>query len=75
MEELSFEKIAMGLVGELTESEEVNPILVITDRFTKALYYIPTMTTWTATELTNIYFNAIWRLYGLPKHITLDSSP
>ena len=34
-EERPFEEIAMDFVGELPESETVNAILVVTDRFTK----------------------------------------
>ena len=70
--ERPFEEIAMDFVGELPESEGFNAILVITDRFTKIQHYIPANTTWTAENVANVYITEIWRLYGLPRHITSD---
>jgi len=54
-----FEEIAMDFVGELPESEGFNAILVITDRFTKVLHYLPTKTTWTAADVAATYINEI----------------
>ena len=73
--ERPFEEIAIDFVGELPESEGFNAILVVTDRFTKVQHYIPAKTTWTASDVATIYINEIWRLYGLPKHITSDRGP
>jgi len=65
----------MNFVGELPESEGFITILVITDWFTKIQYYIPAKMTWTAEDVANIYITEIWRLYGLPRHITSDRGP
>ena len=65
----------MDLGGELPESEGFNTILVVTDWFTQVQHYIPTITTWTAEDVANSYINNIWKLYGLPRHITLDHGP
>ena len=70
-----FEEIAMHFVGKLPESEASNAILVVTDRFTKVQHYIPAKTTWTAEDVANSYINDIWKLYGLPRHITSDRVP
>ena len=70
-----WQEIAMDFVGELPESEGYNAILVITDRFTKMQYYIPALTTWTAKDVANAFICHIWRLYGLPAHITSDRGP
>ena len=67
-----WQEIAMDFVGELPESEGYNAILVITDRFTKMQYYIPALMTWTAKDVANAFICHIWRLYGLPAHITSD---
>ena len=67
-----FEEIAMNFVGELPESEAFNAILVVTDRYTKVQHYIPAKTTWTAEDIADSYINDIWKLYGLPRHITSD---
>ena len=65
----------MHFVEELPESEVFNTILVVTDRFTKVQHYIPAKATWTAEGIANSYINNMWRLYGLPRHITSDQSP
>ena len=58
-EEHPFEKIGMDFVGELPESEGFNPILVVTDWFTKVQYYILAKTTWTAEEVADCYITDI----------------
>ena len=73
--ERPFEEIAMDFVGELPESEGFNAILVVTDRFTNVQHYLPAKTTWTAADVVNAYINEIWRLDGLPRHITSDRGP
>ena len=70
--ERSFEEIAMDFVRELPESEAFKAFLVVTDRFTKVQHYIPAKTTWTAEDVADSYINDIWKLYGLPRHITSD---
>ena len=73
--ERPFEEIAMEFVGELPDSESFNPILVVTDRFTKVQHSLAAKTTVTAADVTNAYINDIWRLHVLPQHITSDSGP
>ena len=73
--ERPFEEIAMDFIGELPESEGFDAILVVTYRFTKVQYYIPAKTTWTAEDVANSYINDIWKLYGLPRHITSNRGP
>ena len=73
--ERSFEEIAMDFVGELPESEAFHAIRVVTDRFTKAEHYLPAKTTCAAADVANAYINEIWRLHGLPRHITSDRGP
>ena len=73
--ERPFEEIAMDFVGELPESEGFNAILVVTNRVTKEQHYLPAKTRWTAADIANTYINEIWRLRGLPQHITSDRGP
>ena len=68
----AFEEIAMDFIGELLESEQYNAILVITDHFTKVQHYIPVNTNWTSADVADTYICYIWRLYGLPQHVTFD---
>ena len=63
-------EIAMDFVRELPESEGFNTILVVTDRFTKVQHYIPAKTMWTTEDFADSYINDIWKLCGLPRHIT-----
>ena len=71
--ERPFEEIAMDFMGELSESGGFNAILVVMDGFTEVQHYIPAKTTWTAEDVADSYIDDIWKLYGLPRHITLDS--
>ena len=73
--ERPFKEIAMNFVGELPESEGFNAILVVTDRFTKIHHYLPGKTTGMAVDIANAYINEIWRVHGLPRHITSDRGP
>ena len=73
--ERPWEEIAIGFVGELPESEGYNAMLVGTDRFTKVQHYISAKTTCTAEDVANSYINNIWKLCGLPRHITSDRGP
>ena len=73
--ERPFQEIAMDFVGELPESEGFYAILVVTDRFTKVQHYIPAETIWTAEDVGDSNINDIWKLYGLPRHITSDRGP
>ena len=73
--ERPFEELAMDFVGELSESEGFNAILVIKDRFIKVQDYIPAKTTCTAADVANAHIYEIWRLHELPRHITSDRRP
>ena len=73
--ERPFEEMVMDFVRELLESEGFNAILVVTDRFTKVQHYILAKTTWTAENVAHSYLNNIWKLYGLPRHMTSDYGP
>ena len=61
--ERPFEEIEMDFVGELPESEGLNAILAVTDKFTKVPYYLPAKTTCTAADVPNAYINEIWHLH------------
>ena len=65
----------MDFVGELPESEGFNAILVVIDRFTNLQHYISAKTTWPAENVADSYINDIWKLHGLPRHITSDRVP
>ena len=70
--EQSFKDIAIDFFAELPQSEAFIAMLIVTDRFTTVQHYIPAKITWTAANIADIHIIKIWRLYGLPKHITSD---
>ena len=73
--ERPFGEIAINFVAELPQSEGFNAILVVTDWFTKVQNYIPAKATRTTEGVADSYINDIWKLYGLPRHITSDCGP
>ena len=73
--ECPLEKIAVDFVAELPESEAFNAILFVTDQCTKVQHYSSAKTTCTAEDVADSYINDIWKVYDLPRHMTLDRSP
>ena len=65
----------MDFVGERPESEGLNAIVVVTDRFTKVQNYLVAKTTCTAADVASAYIDDIWRLHGLPRPIASDRGP
>ena len=53
--ERPFVEIAMHLVGELSESEAFNAILIVTDRFIKVQHYLAAKPICTAADFANTY--------------------
>jgi len=50
-------------------------ILIVVDRLTKMVHFVPTTERTTAEGLTRLFRDNIWRLHGLPKSIISDRSP
>jgi len=55
--------------------QEYNLILVIVDRLTKMVYFIPTMEKTLAEGLARLFRDNVWKLHGLPKSIISDRGP
>jgi len=55
--------------------QEYNSILVVVDRLTKKVYFIPTTEKTSAEELARLFRDNMWKLYGLPKSIISDRGP
>lgn len=64
--------LSMDHVEELPDSEGFNSILVITDRFTKRVKFVPTTTTSTAKDLAKIFLKEVFTQFGLPDRIVSD---
>jgi len=49
--------------------------LVVVDRLTKMVYFIPTMEKTSAEGLARLFRDNVWKLHGLPESIILDKKP
>ena len=50
-------------------------ILVVVDRLTKMVYFIPITERTSAEGLTRLFRDNVWKLHGLPKSIISDRGP
>ena len=63
----------MDFVVKLPKTAQGNEqLMVVVDRFTKKVHYIPLTGTATAKDVANAFFKTIVCSYGLPKAITSD---
>ncbi len=74
-----WQEISMDFITSLPPSKwrghTYDSILVIVDRFSKMVRYLPVCKTITASELADIFVNSIWKDYGTPDGITTDRGP
>ena len=64
--------ISVDFITKLPLAQEYNSILVVVDRLTKMVHFIPTTEKILAEELARLFRDNIWKLYGLSKSIILD---
>ena len=50
-------------------------ILVVVDRLTKIVHFIPTMEKTSVEGLARLFRNNVWKLHGLPESIISDRGP
>src|ERR1700751_372660 len=67
-----WEEITWDLIGPLPESNGYNAILVIVNRFTKALIVQETNTEVTAEGVARIFIERVFRNHGAPRKIYSD---
>jgi hypothetical protein len=71
-----FEVIAMDLITQLPESNGYDAILTIVDHgCTRAALFLPCKTNITGAEIARLYFDHVYRWFGLPKRIISDRDP
>lgn len=70
-----FEVISMDFITGLPPSQGFDAILVIVDKFTKYGFFIPTTSTVTAAQTTDLVFNNVTKIFGLPRDIVSDRDP
>ena len=64
--------ISVDFITKLPLAQGYDSILVVVDRLTKIVYFIPTTEKTLAEELARLFKDNIWKLYGLPESIISD---
>jgi len=67
--------ISVDFITKLPIVQGYNSILVVVDRLTKMVYFIPTMEKTSAEGLARLFRDNVWKLHGLPESIILDKKP
>src|SRR5258707_10533096 len=67
-----WESISMDFIEQLPASEGFTAILVIVDRLTKQLLFIPTHNTVDAPQLARLFLTHIFSKHGAPGHVPSD---
>ncbi|XP_056408241.1 uncharacterized protein LOC130308661 [Hyla sarda] len=70
--EVPWSHIAMDFVKDLPSSHGMTVIWVVVDRFSKMAHFVPLPGLPSAPVLEKQFFQHIFRLHGLPKHIVSD---
>jgi len=67
--------ILADFITKLPLAQGYNSILVVVDRLTKMVYFIPTIEKTSAEGLARLFRDNVWKLHGLPKSIISDRGP
>jgi len=64
-----------NFITKLPLAQEYDSILVVVDRLTKIVYFIPTTEKTSAEGLARLFRDNVWKLHGLPESIISDRGP
>jgi len=67
--------ILADFITKLPLAQGYNSILVVVDRLTKIVHFIPTTEKTLAEGLARLFRDNMWKLHGLPKSIISDRGP
>src|SRR3954468_687818 len=68
-----WEQVSMDFIIQLPKTKAgFDAIVVFVDTFSKMTHFVPTKTTASAPDTTQLFFNNVFRLHGLPKSIISD---
>ena len=62
-------------ITKLPLAQGYDSILVVVDRLTKMVYFIPTTEKTSTEELAQLFRDNVWKLHGLPESIISDRGP
>jgi len=67
--------ILADFITKLLLAQGYDSILVVVDRLTKIVYFIPTMEKMSAEGLVRLFRDNVWKLHRLPESIISDRGP
>jgi len=67
--------ISADFITKLPLAQGYDSILVVVDRLTKIVHFIPTTEKTSAEGLARLFRDNVWKLHSLPKSIILDRGP
>jgi len=67
--------ISTDFITKLPLAQGYDSILVVVDRLTKMVHFVPTMEKTSAEGLARLFRDNVWKLHGLPESIILDRGP
>jgi len=67
--------ILADFITKLPLAQGYDSILVVVNRLTKMVHFIPTTEKTSAEGLARLFKDNVWKLHGLPKSIILDQGP
>ena len=70
-----WQKISIDIIGLLPRSNGKDTIVVIVDQFTKIIWLKATIMSVSSEEIAKIYWDKIWKIYGVPWKILSDRRP
>jgi len=70
-----WQEISIDIVRPLPKSNGMDAIVVIVDQFTKMIQLKVTTTNISSEEITKVYRDEIWKLYGIPRNILSNRGP
>jgi len=71
----SWTHILADFITKLPLAQGYDLILVVVDRLTKMVHFIPTIERTSAEGLTRLFRDNVWKLHGLPESIISDRRP
>ncbi|QRV98260.1 Retrotransposable element Tf2 protein [Ceratobasidium sp. AG-Ba] len=70
-----WEDIAYDFIVKLPESQGLDSILVVIDRFSWQAHFIPCLESTNAEGVADLFIQEVWKLHGLPKTTVSDRGP
>ena len=67
--------ISADFITKLPLAQEYGSILVVVDKLTKIVHFIPTTEKTLVEGLARLFRDNIWKLHGLPESIISDKGP